>query len=146
MKEVNEKRENRPWKILELILFLVSLVLFVVVLVNKPTAVESGSLDTFLYWIYVLLLFAICVTLLFPLVAAFKNKKKLLRLVLLIVAAVVIIGGAWLLAPGKPIDTIAVTKASDFKMADAVLFVTYLMVAAAVCSLIWSAIRKAVKK
>ena len=146
MKESNEKRENRPWKILELILFLVSLVLFVVVLVSKPTGVDSGSLDTFLYWIYVLVLFAICVTLLFPLFAAFKNKKKLLRLVLLIVAAVVIIGGAWLLAPGKPIDTNAVTKASDFKMADTVLFVTYLMVAAAVCSLIWSAIRKAVKK
>ena len=45
MKEANEKRENRPWKILELILFLVSLVLFVVVLVNKPTGVDSGTLD-----------------------------------------------------------------------------------------------------
>ena len=123
-----------------------SLVLFVVVLVNKPTGVDSGTLDIFIYWIYVLVLFAICVTLLFPLVAAFKNKKKLLRLILLIVAVVVIVGGAWLLAPGKPIDTNAVTKASDFKMADAVLYVTYLMVVVAVCSLIWSALRKAVKK
>ena len=37
MKEANEKRENRPWRILELILFLVSLALFVVVLMAKPT-------------------------------------------------------------------------------------------------------------
>jgi hypothetical protein len=146
MKEANEKRENRPWKILELILFLVSLVLFVVVLVSKPTGVDSGSLDTFLYWIYVLVLFAICVTLLFPLIAAFKDKKKLLRLVLLIVAVVVIVGGAWLIAPGKAIETNQVTTPGDFKLADTVLFVSYLMVAAAIVALIWSAIRNAVKK
>jgi len=146
MKEANEKRENRPWKILELILFLVSLALFVFVLVSKPTGVDSGSLDTFLYWIYVLVLFAICVTLLFPLIAAFKDKKKLLRLILLIVAAVVIIGGAWLIAPGKPIDTNQLTTAKDFKLADAVLYVTYLLVAGAIVTLIWSAIRNAVKK
>ena len=146
MKEANEKRENRPWKILELVLFLVSLALFVFVLVSKPTGVDSGSLDTFLYWIYVLVLFAICVTLLFPLIAAFKDKKKLLRLILLIVAAVVIIGGAWLIAPGKPIDTNQLTTAKDFKLADAVLYVTYLLVAGAIVTLIWSAIRNAVKK
>ena len=146
MKEANEKRENRPWTILELILFLVSLVLFVVVLVSKPTGVDSGSLDTFLYWIYVLVLFAICVTLLFPLIAAFKDKKKLLRLVLLIVAVVVIVGGAWLIAPGKAIETNQVTTPGDFKLADTVLFVSYLMVAAAIVALIWSAIRNAVKK
>ena len=146
MKEANEIRENRPWKILELILFLVSLALFVVVLVSKPTGIDSGSLDTFLYWIYVLVLFAICVTLLFPLVAAFKDKKKLLRLVILIVAVVVIVGGAWLIAPGKAIETNQITKPRDFKLADTVLFVSYLMVGAAIVSLIWSAIRNAVKK
>lgn len=145
MKDVNEKRENRPWKILQLILFLVSLALFVVVLVTKPTGVDSGSLDTFLYWIYALVLFAICVSLLFPLIAAFRDRKTFLRLVLLIVAAVVIIGGAWLLAPGKAIDTNAVTTPGDFKLADAVLYITYLLVGGAICTLIWSAIRNAVK-
>ena len=146
MKEVNEKRENRPWRILELILFLVSLALFVVVLAAKPTGTDSGALDTFLYWIYVLILLALCVTLLFPLFASFKSKKKLLRLILLLVAVVVIVGGAWLLAPGKAIDTNAITKPSDFKLADSALFITYLMVAAAIISLVWSAIRSAIKK
>ena len=47
MKEANEKRENRPWRILELILFLVSLALFVVVLMAKPTTTDNGALDTF---------------------------------------------------------------------------------------------------
>ena len=146
MKEANEKRETRPWKILELILFVISLALFVVVLVNKPTAIESGSLDIFLYWIYVLILFAVCVTLLFPLVAAFKDKKKLIRLLILCVAVVVIVGGAWLLAPGTAIETKATTNPSDFKLADAVLYITYLMICAAVVSLIWSGLRKAIKK
>lgn len=146
MKETNEKKENRPWKILELVLFVVSLVLFVVVFTAHPETTDSGALDTFLYWIYCLVALALCVTLLFPLVGAFKSKKKLIRLITLILAVVVIVGGAWLLAPGTAIETKAAVSPGDFKFADTVLFVTYLMVAAAIVSLCWSAIRKAVKK
>ena len=146
MKEANEKRETRPWRILELILFVVSLVLFGVVFAQNPKTVDASSLNPYLYWIYALLLLAICVTLLFPLVAAFKDKKKLLRLILLIVAVVVIVGGAWLLAPGKPIETNAITKPSDFKLADAVLYVSYLAVIGALVALAWSALRNAFKK
>ena len=146
MKEANEKRENRPWKILELILFAVSLALFCVVLTSKPATTDSGALDTFLYWIYVLVLFAICVSLLFPLIASFKDKKKLFRLLILIVAVVVIAGGAWLLAPGSPIDTNQITTPRDFKLADTVLYISYLAVIGAVCALAASAIRSAIKK
>ncbi len=146
MKDTNEKKEGRPWKILELVLFLVSLVLFVVVLMNKPTGPDSGVLDMFMYWIYCLVLLAICVSLLFPLFAAFKDKKKLVKLVALVVAVVVIVGGAWLLAPGTPIESKATTNPGDFKLADTVLYITYLFIAAAVCALVWSGVRKAVKK
>lgn len=146
MKEANEKRETRPWKILELILFVVSLVLFGIVFAANPRTTDAPSLNPFLYWIYALVVLAICVTLLFPLFAAFKNKKKLLRLILLIVAIVVIVGGAFLLAPGNAIDVNTPTTPRDFKIADAVLFVTYLAVGGAIVALIWSAIRNAVKK
>ena len=146
MKETNEKRENRPWKILELVLFLVSLVLFVVVFTAKPTTTDNAALDTFLYWIYALLFLALCVTLLFPLFGAFKSKKKLLRLIVLILGVVVIVGGAWLLAPGTPIETKATVAEGDFKFADTVLFVTYFVVCAAIVALVWSAIRKAIVK
>ena len=146
MKETNEKRENRPWKILELVLFLVSLVLFAVVFTAKPTTTDNAALDTFLYWIYALLFLALCVTLLFPLFGAFKSKKKLLRLIVLILGVVVIVGGAWLLAPGTPIETKATVAEGDFKFADTVLFVTYFVVCAAIVALIWSAIRKAITK
>ena len=147
MNEANEKRENRPWKILELILFVVSLVLFCIVFINSPKTADAACLDPFLYWIYALLVLALCVTLLFPLVGAFKSKKKLIRLITLVLAVVVIVGGAWLLAPGTPIDVNASkVEAGTFKFADAVLYVTYLVVCAAVVSLIWSAIRNAVKK
>lgn len=146
MKEANEKRENRPWKILELVLFIVSLVFFAVVISANPKTTDSGALDTFLYWIYALVVFALCVTLLFPLVGAFKSKKKLLRLVILILAVVVILGGAWMLAPGSPIETNAITKPNDFKLADTVLYVSYLAVIGAICALIWSAVRNAIKK
>ena len=146
MKEANEKRENRPWKILELVLFIVSLVFFAIVISASPKTTDSGALDTFLYWIYALVVLALCVTLVFPLVGAFKSKKKLLRLIILVLAVVVICGGAWLLAPGSPIETNAITKPSDFKLADTVLYVSYLAVIAAICALIWSAVRNAIKK
>ncbi|MBO4841964.1 MAG: hypothetical protein J5478_01135 [Bacteroidales bacterium] len=146
MKETNEKRENRPWKILELILFVVSLVLFAIVFTAKPTTTDSASLDAFLYWIYALVCLALCVTLLFPLFGAFKSKKKLLRLITLILGVVVVVGGAWLLAPGTPIETKATVADGDFKFADTVLYVTYFVVCVAILSLIWSAARKAIKK
>jgi len=146
MKEANEKRENRPWKILELILFVVSLVFFGIVFAQNPKTTDASSLNPYLYWIYALVVLALCVTLLFPLVGAFKSKKKLLRLIILVLAVVVIVGGAWLLAPGSPIETNAVTTPRDFKLADCVLYISYLAVVAAVISLIWSAIRNAVKK
>ena len=146
MKETNEKRENRPWKILELVLFLVSLVLFAIVFTAKPTTTDNVALDTFLYWIYALVFLALCVTLLFPLFGAFKSKKKLLRLITLILGVVVVVGGAWLLAPGTPIETKATVADGDFKFADTVLYVTYFVVCVAILSLIWSAARKAIKK
>jgi len=147
MKEINEKRENRPWKILELILFVVSLVLFCIVFVNSPKTTDAACLNPFLYWIYALVCLALCVTLLFPLVGAFKSKKKFLRLIILILAVVVIVGGAWLLAPGSAIDVNASKVApGTFKFADMVLYVTYLVVCGAIVTLIWSAIRNAVKK
>ena len=146
MKEANEKRETRPWRILELILFVVSLVFFGIVFAQNPKTVDASSLNPFLYWIYALVLLAICVTLLFPLVASFKDKKKLLRLIILIVAAVIIVGGAWMLAPGKAVDVNMPTTPRDFKFADAVLFITYFSVCGAVIALIWSAVRNAIKK
>lgn len=146
MKEANEKRENRPWKILQLILFVVSLVLFAIVFAAKPQTTDAASLNPFLYWIYALVALAICVTLLFPLFGAFKSKKKLLRLIILIVAVVVIVGGAFLLAPGTAIDVNTAATPKDFKFADTVLYITYLALCGAVVALIWSAIRNAVKK
>ena len=61
MKEANEKRETRPWKILQLILFVVSLVLFAIVFAANPKTTDAASLNPFLYWIYCLLALAICV-------------------------------------------------------------------------------------
>ncbi len=146
MKDTSEKRENRPWKILELILFVVSLVLFAIVFTQSPTTTDAASLNPFLYWIYFLLVLALCVTLLFPLFGAFKSKKKLLRLIILILGVVVIVGGAWLLAPGSAIDVNTPTTPKDFKFADMVLYVTYIAIIGAIVALIWSTIRNAVKK
>ena len=147
MKEANEKRETRPWKILELILFVVSLVLFGIVFANNPKTTDAACLNPFLYWIYALVVLALCVTLLFPLVGAFKSKKKFLRLIILILAVVVIVGGAWLLAPGTEIATNAKdVTAGTFHFADMVLYVTYLVVCGAIVALAWSAIRSALKK
>ena len=81
----------------------------------------------------------------FPTFISSPWKPLVAHTVLLAVTAV-IVGGAWLIAPGKAIDTNAVTTPGDFKLADAVLYITYLLVGGAIVTLIWSAIRNAVKK
>ena len=131
-------------KYIEYALLVLSLVLFIIAFSAIQT-VDSPMLNVFLGWAYILLAVALVFTLGFPLVNAFKDKKSLKKLIILIVGAVVIFGGAYLIAPGNPINVNTAVDESTFKFADAALFICYLFVAAAAVALIWSGIRKSIK-
>ena len=131
-------------KYIEYALLVISLVLFAIGLVTIET-VDSGSLNIYLVWTYILVAAALIFTIGFPLVSSFKDKKSLKKLLILLVAVVVIFGGIYLLAPGKAINVNTQVSEGTFKFADAALYVCYLFVAASIISLIWGAVRKSTK-
>ena len=132
-------------KYLEIALLVISLIVFVLA-VTGVTTVDSPMLNVYLGWAYALIAVTLVFTLGFPLVRAFKSKKSIFKLIGLIAAVVVICGGAYLIAPGNAVSVNTEATAADFKFADAVIFVTYLFIAAAFVALVWGGVRKIVKK
>lgn len=132
-------------KVIEYALLILSVVVFVIAVATIKDA-GSATLDLYMGWAYALIAVALAVTLGFPLSKAIKDKKSLTKLLILIGAVVVVFGGAYLIAPGKPIEMNAQVNPGDFKFADTALFIVYLFVAAAIGTLAWSAIRKSIKK
>lgn len=146
MAKSKEWKENGLWKLVEYALLVLSLVAFIVVFAANPTTTENGALDMYMVWTYILVIVGLVLALAFPLVKSFKSKKGILSLVLLIVAAVVIIGGAWLIAPGNEIAVNTTADHSTFKFADAALYVCYVFLFGSIAALIWSGVRKLIKK
>jgi len=132
-------------KVIELALLFISAILFVIAVATIKDA-DSASLDLYMGWAYALIAVALAATLGFPLVKAFKDKKSLTKLLILVAAVIVVFGGAYLIAPGKPIEMNAQVDPRDFKFTDAALYIGYLFVAAAIAALVWSGVRKAIKK
>ena len=134
MKEANEKRETRPWKILQLILFVVSLVLFAIVFAAKPTTTDA--VETF------------CTRRGLPVAITLIKHGTLALSCKDITIHVDPVGGY-----GKPTD-----YETEFPKADVILIthehgdhldkdaIAALAVGGAIVALIWSAIRNAVKK
>ena len=131
-------------KYIEYALLVISLVLFAIGLVTIKNT-DSGMLNLYLGWTYILVAAALIFAIGFPLINSFKDKKSLKKLLILLVAVVVIFGGIYLLAPGNAIKVNTVVSESTFKFADAALYICYLFVAASIIALIWGAVRKSTK-
>lgn len=135
----------KVFKYIEYALLAISLVLFVIAMPSIVT-VDSPMLNVTLGWAYVLVAISLIFTLGFPLVHAFTDKKSLVKLIALVVAVVVIVGGAYLIAPGNPVNVNTNVTEATFKFTDAALFICYLFVATALVVLVWSGVRKVINK
>ena len=131
--------------IIKWVLLALSAVVFVIAFTTIKD-IDSATLDLYMGWTYALIAVALVATLGFPLVKAFKNKKSLIKLIILIIAIVVIFGGAYLIAPGTPLNITTQSTPGELKFADAALYITYLFIAAAVVALVWTGIRNSIKK
>lgn len=135
----------KVFKYIEYALLVISLVVFVIAMPSIVT-VDSPMLNIILNWTYVLVAVSLIFTLGFPLIHAFSDKKSLVKLIVFVVAVVVIVGGAYLIAPGNPVTVNTTVSDATFKFTDAALFICYLFVAAALCALVWSGVRKVINK
>lgn len=133
-------------KLMEYALLVLSLIAFLIVFIASPETTESGALDTYMVWVYILLVACIVLAVGFPLVKAFTTKGGLKKLLIYLVAAVVIIGGCYVLAPGDVINVNTQATEGTFKFADAALYITYIFLCGSLVALVWGSVRNALKK
>lgn len=131
-------------------LLLVSICLSVWAFTRFGGSGEEGAVNTMLYWAYVMLAIAlvavICVGIY---VSATTNPKSLVRLGIVLVGAVVLCGIAYLLASGAPaIGYSGATPptASELKLTDTVLNLTYILGGAAIVAIIAGEIISGLRK
>ena len=140
---------NKFFKILMLVLILVSVGLLVWGSVVGFTTNDGQAVDVLFYWAYVMVGLAVASWVLVGLVRMAKNNpKSLIKVGIVLVVAAALAFVAYLLAPGNPAvgrenispaDTLA-----TLKLTDTVLNLTYFAGAAAVVAIIIGEIRLAI--
>ena len=132
-------------KYLKWILLGLSAILLVVFFLLPHNTASDPIIDTYIIWAYVLVGISLLLVLAFLLIDVSKSKKSLITFILLIVGACALVAACWLLAPGGDVATNVAYTPKVSKFTDAALYVTYAMVAASICAIIWSAISNAIK-
>ena len=140
---------NKFFKILMLVLILVSVGLLVWGSVVGFTTNDGKAVDVLFYWAYVMVGLAVASWVLVGLILMAKNNpKSLIKVGIVLVVAAALAFVAYLLAPGNPAvgrenispaDTLA-----TLKLTDTVLNLTYFAGAAAVVAIIIGEIRLAI--
>lgn len=140
---------NKFFKILMLVLILVSVGLLVWGSVVGFTTNDGKAVDVLFYWAYVMVGLAVASWVLVGLVLMAKNNpKSLIKVGIVLVVAAALAFVAYLLAPGNPAvgrenvspaDTLA-----TLKLTDTVLNLTYFASAAAVVAIIIGEVRLAI--
>ena len=133
---------NKFFKLFMLVLIVVSVGLLIW---GFAKGFDGATVDTLLYWTYVMVGIAVaCWVILGLIVSAKNNPKSLVRIGLVLVGAAVLCLVAYLLAPATPaagregLDTVG-----TLKLTDTILNLTYITGAAAIVAIIVGEIRLA---
>lgn len=110
--------------------------------------------DIFLNWNYCLLIVACCVTLI-AVIASFiqlfkKDTKKAIRSLVVVVGFILVALVCWFLGSPEKVDIIGYEGTDNVgamaQMTDAIIYLTYILFAGVICTLIWGAIYSRIKK
>ena len=143
------KNYSKLFKIVMLVLVIISVALLVWGFLAGFEANDGRAVEVLLYWAYAILALAILAVVVFGLIISVKNDpKSLVRLGigLLVIAAICFI--AYLLAPGKmPLqwNNAKMPTASELKLTDTILNLTYFTGALAIISIIVGEIVMAIR-
>ena len=143
------KNYSKLFKIVMLVLVVISVALLVWGFLAGFESNDGRAVEVLLWWAYIILGIAVAAVVIFGLIISAKNDpKSLVRLGigLLVIAAICFI--AYLLAPGKmPLqwNNAKVPTASELKLTDTILNLTYFTGALAIISIIVGEIVMAVR-
>ena len=143
------KNYSKLFKIVMLVLVVISVALLVWGFFAGFEANDGRAVEVLLWWAYIILGIAIAAVVIFGLIISAKNDpKSLVRLGIGLLAIAVICFIAYLLAPGKmPLqwNNAKVPTASELKLTDTILNLTYFTGALAIISIIVGEIVMAVR-
>ncbi len=143
------KNYSKLFKIVMLVLVIISVALLVWGFLAGFESNDGRAVEVLLWWAYIILGIAVAAVVIFGLIISAKNDpKSLVRLGigLLVIAAICFI--AYLLAPGKmPLqwNNAKVPTASELKLTDTILNLTYFTGVLAIISIIVGEIVMAVR-
>ena len=134
---------------------IVKVVLWVLMVVSAgitawgyATGFNDISVDTLLYWAYVLVIVGVAAAILYGLtVSAINNPKNLIKMGIELVAVVVVVGVVYFLSSGAPAVGYVGKEVSPMtlKLTDTVLNLTYILCALTVLAIILGGIRNAIR-
>ena len=143
------KNYSKLFKIVMLVLVIISVALLVWGFLAGFESNDGRAVEVLLWWAYIILGIAVAAVVIFGLIISAKNDpKSLVRLGigLLVIAAICFI--AYLLAPGKmPLqwNNAKLPTASELKLTDTILNLTYFTGALAIISIIVGEIVMAIR-
>jgi hypothetical protein len=143
------KNYSKLFKIVMLALVVISIVLLVWGFLAGFEANDGRAVEVLLWWAYIILGIAVAAVVIFGLIISAKNDpKSLVRLGIGLLAIAAICFVAYLFAPGKmPLQwtNAKVPSASELKLTDTILNLTYFTGALAIISIIVGEIVMAIR-
>ena len=143
------KNYSKLFKIVMLALVVISVVLLVWGFLAGFEANDGRAVEVLLWWAYIILGIAVAAVVIFGLIISAKNDpKSLVRLGIGLLAIAAICFVAYLFAPGKmPLQwtNAKVPSASELKLTDTILNLTYFTGALAIISIIVGEIVMAIR-
>ena len=143
------KNYSKLFKIVMLALVVISVVLLVWGFLTGFEANDGRAVEVLLWWAYIILGIAVAAVVIFGLIISAKNDpKSLVRLGIGLLAIAAICFVAYLFAPGKmPLQwtNATVPSASELKLTDTILNLTYFTGALAIISIIVGEIVMAIR-
>ena len=109
---------------------------------------NDASVDTLLYWAYVLVVVGIVAAIIFGItISIINNPKNVIKMAIELVAVVVVVGAVYLLSSGAPAVGYVGKEVSTMtlKLTDTVLNLTYILCAVTILAIIGGGVYNAIR-
>jgi len=149
MANPNKRTYAKVVKIIEWVLIAISIAVIGYGIFAGFEANGAKAIDLMLYWAYALVVIALIVIIILGVGAsAARSKKSAISIVGVLVGAAALVAIAYVLAPGTEALGLVGEQpsAGTLKLTDTVMNLTYVAVAAAVVSILVSAVVNAIRK
>ena len=135
-------------KIIKIMLWVLMIASTAITVWGFAVGFNDASVDTLLYWAYVLVIIGIAAAVLFGIaISAINNPKNLIKMGIELVAVVVVVGAVYFLSSGAPAQGYTGPEVSPMtlKLTDTLLNLTYILCAMAVVAILGGGIYNAIR-